>query len=163
MNNISISNVYAEVPSNKPDAGYNYEGPVEDLPRNISPASIVGMPDVLIDNVTLKNIEIHYPGGGNSNYAKVGLDELDKVPELPANYPEFSMFRELPAWGFYIRHAKGIRFENVTLSAAKKDYRTAVVLDDVDGASFTGLTVSEPGARKSPLFSTNPAEVTINK
>ncbi len=119
MTNISISNVYAEVPATKPDAGYNYEGPVEDLPRNISPASIVGMPDVLIENVTLKNIEIRYPGGGNSNYAKVGLDELDKVPELPANYPEFSMFKELPAWGFYIRHAKGISFENVVLVCLK--------------------------------------------
>lgn len=73
MNNISISNVYAEVPSTKPDADYNYEGPVEDLPRNISPSAIVDMPDVMIENVTLKNIEIHYPGGGNPFYAKVGI------------------------------------------------------------------------------------------
>jgi len=131
MNNISISNVYAEVPSSKPDAGYNYEGPVEDLPRNISPSSIVGMPDAFIENVTLQNIVIRYPGGGNPLYAKVGLDELDKVPELGANYPEFSMFKELPAWGFYIRHAKGIKFENITLLCSKKDYRTALVLDNV--------------------------------
>ena len=107
MNGVTISNVYAEVPATKPDAGYNYEGPVEDLPRNISPSAIVGMPDAMIENITLRNIEIHYPGGGNPNYAKVGLDELDKVPEMGANYPEFSMFKELPAWGFYIRHARG--------------------------------------------------------
>jgi hypothetical protein len=163
MDNISISNVYAEVPATKPDAGYNYEGPVEDLPRNISPASIVGMPDVLIENVTLRNIEIRYPGGGNPNYAKVGLDELDKVPELAANYPEFSMFKELPAWGFYIRHAKGIRFENVTLSVAKKDYRTAVVLDDVHGAEFNGLIVNEPGGKKDPVYSYKSADVFLNK
>jgi hypothetical protein len=162
MSNINISNVYAEVPAAKPDAGYNYEGPVEDLPRNISPASIVGMPDVLIENVTLKNIEIHYPGGGNPNYAKLGRNELDKVPELAANYPEFSMFKELPAWGFYIRHAKGIRLENVTLSAAKKDYRTAVVLDDVHGAEFKGLIVKEP-AGKDPVFSIRSTEITIKK
>jgi len=163
MNGISISNVYAEVPATKPDAGYNYEGPVEDLPRNVSPASIVGMPDVPIGNVTLKNIEIRYPGGGNPNYAKVGLDELGKVPELPANYPEFSMFKELPAWGFYIRHAKGIRFENVTLSAAKKDYRTAVVLDDVHGAAFIELKVNEPGSNKDPVFTHESADVIMKK
>lgn len=162
MSNINISNVYAEVPATKPDAGYNYEGPVEDLPRNISPASIVGMPDVLIENVTLKNIEIHYPGGGNPNYAKLGLNELDKVPELAANYPEFSMFRELPAWGFYIRHVKGIRFENITLLAAKKDYRTAVVLDDVHGAEISNLKVTESG-NKNPVYSYKSTEVTINK
>jgi hypothetical protein len=162
MSNINISNVYAEVPATKPDAGYNYEGPVEDLPRNISPASIVGMPDVLIENVTLKIIEIHYPGGGNPNYAKLGLNELDKVPELAANYPEFSMFRELPAWGFYIRHVKGIRFENITLLAAKKDYRTAVVLDDVHGAEISNLKVTESG-NKNPVYSYKSTEVTINK
>ena len=87
MNNISISNVYAEVPSTKPDAGYNYEGPVEDLPRNISPASIAGMPDAIIENVRFRNIEIHYPGGGDPHYARVGLDEMDKVPEMAAAYP----------------------------------------------------------------------------
>ena len=111
------------------------------------------MPDALIENITLKNIEIHYPGGGNPSYAKVGLDELDKVPEMAASYPEFSMFKELPAWGFYIRHAKGITFENVTIHCGKKDYRTAVVLDDVTGASFKALSVIEPGAKKENIYS----------
>jgi len=163
MSNITISNVYAEVPSTKPDAGYNFEGPVEDMPRNISPSSIVGMPDALIENVTLKNIEIHYPGGGNAAFAKVGLDELDKVPEMAASYPEFSMFKELPAWGFYIRHAKGITFESVTLVCEKKDYRTAVVLDDVHEASFKGLKVSEPGTRKEPVYSYKSTAVVFKK
>jgi hypothetical protein len=163
MNNISISNVYAEVPATKPDAGYNYEGPVEDMPRNISPASIAGQPDAFIENVTLKNIEIHYPGGGNAAFAKVGLDELDKVPEMAASYPEFSMFKELPAWGFYIRHAKGIIFENVTLICEKKDYRTSVVLDDVSGAKFKTLKVNEPGGKKDPIFSYKSTDVLMIK
>ncbi len=159
LKNIHISNVYAEVPATKADEGYHYEGPVEHLPRNISPVSIVGMPDVAIENVVLQQVEIHYPGGGNPKYAKVGLDELDKVPELPANYPEFSMFKELPAWGFYIRHAKGIVFENVTISCDKADYRTAVVLDDVHGLQFKGLVVKEPGKKKSPVFSQKSTEI----
>ncbi len=163
MNNISISNVYAEVPSTKPDAGYNYEGPVEDLPRNISPSSIAGMPDAAIEDVTLKNIEIHYPGGGNPAYAKVGLNELDKVPEMAANYPEFSMFKELPSWGFYIRHAKGITFENVNLSCARKDYRTAIVLDDVAGAIFRSLKVNEPAGKKEPVYSYKSTGVVVER
>ena len=61
LKNVRISNVYAEVPMGKPDAGYNYEGPVEDLPRNISPASIVGLVENKIKDVTLKNIQIVYP------------------------------------------------------------------------------------------------------
>lgn len=146
MKNITISNVYAEVPLGKPDAGYNFEGPIEDLPRNISPASIVGLVENKIQNVTLKNIQIVYPGSGNPMYAKRGLTpaELDGVPEMREAYPEFSQFKELPAWGFYVRHAEGITFENVTFTALKKDYRPGVVLDDVKNATFSGLVVNEP-------------------
>ncbi len=152
MRNVSISNVYAEVPEKKADAGYNYEGPWEHQPRNISPSSIVGLPGAPVEDITLKNIEIHHPGGGDPNFARVGLDELDKVPELPSNYPEFSMFKELPAWGFYLRHVKNIRLENIRLVAEKKDYRPAIVMDDVEGARIIGLEVKEPGPKKDPLF-----------
>jgi len=161
MSNISISNIYAEVPSVKPDAGYRYEGPVEDMPRNISPASIAGMPDARIQHVTLKNIEIHYPGGGDPSFAGVRLDELNKVPEMASSYPEFSMFKELPAWGFYIRHAGNITFDHVTLICDRKDYRTAVVMDDVSGATFSALKVSEPSGDKKPLFTRNCSGVEV--
>ncbi|MCU0409319.1 MAG: glycosyl hydrolase family 28 protein, partial [Bacteroidales bacterium] len=163
MKNITISNVYAEVPATKADAGYNYEGPVEDLPRNVSPSAIVGMPDAHIENVTLRNIEIRHPGGGNPNFARVGLDELDKVPEMGASYPEFSMFKELPAWGFYVRHARGIKFENVRLVCEKKDYRTAIVLDDVKGAELVRLNIKEATAKKDPVFSYRSEDVRISK
>ena len=92
----------------------------------------------------MENIEIRYPGGGNARYAKVGLDELDSVPEMENKYPEFSMFKELPAWGFYIRHAKGIRFNHVKLVAQKADYRPAVVLDDVHDVVFKNMETSIP-------------------
>ena len=143
MKNISISNVYVEISATKPDAGYPYEGPIEDLPRNISPAVITGMPDVVIENVRLKNVEIVHPGGADPHYAKVGLDELDGIPELINKYPEFSMFKELPAWGFYIRHVKGLSFENVTLRCQKEDFRKPIVLDDVHDAGFKNLIIKE--------------------
>ncbi|NWJ52846.1 MAG: glycoside hydrolase [Bacteroidetes bacterium] len=155
MKDIMISNVYAEVPFFKPDAGYNYEGPIEDLPRNISPASIIGLPGYKIQNVKLKNIEIVYPGAGNPLYAKRGLTnaELDSIPEMATAYPEFSQFKELPAWGIYIRHAEGIEFENVTFTALKKDYRPAIVIDDVKGISLKGMKYNEPESKdKQQLF-----------
>jgi polygalacturonase len=64
MDNVHISNVYAEVPAGKPDAGYEYEGPTEDNPRNVSPSGIVGLKDNKITNVSVENVEITYPGGG---------------------------------------------------------------------------------------------------
>ena len=62
------------------------------------------------------------------------------------------MFKELPAWGFYVRHAQNITFENVKLVAAKKDYRRAIVLDDVHNIRIEGLKVEEPGPKKDPVY-----------
>jgi hypothetical protein len=150
LENIRIKNVTVEIAAGKADSGYEYEGPIEDLPRNISPAVIItGLPGVMISNVSFTNIEIKHPGGGNPMYAKVLLNELDSVPEKPAAYPEFSMFKELPAWGVYIRHAKDVQFSNVTLSCGKKDYRTAIVLDDVYHSQFTSMDIKEPGSKKA--------------
>jgi hypothetical protein len=153
MKDIVIKNVYVEIPAGKPDAGYPYEGPVEDLPRNISPSGIVGLPGHHIENVTLENIELVYPGGGDPFYARVGLTpaEIEGIPEMPQSYPEFSQFKELPAWGFYIRHADGIKFKNVTLRAEKQDYRPAIVLDDVKNSSFSGMKVEEPNKEQDNL------------
>lgn len=150
MKDIVIKNVYAEVPAGKADAGYLYEGPVEDLPRNVSPSGIVGLPEYKIKNVTLENIKIIYPGGANPYYAYRGVSKaaLDSIPELPAAYPEFSQFKELPAWGFYLRHAENVTFKNVTLVAANKEYRPAIVSDDVKNIFFENLKTEEPDSKK---------------
>ena len=149
LRNVTLSNIRVEVPAGKADAGYSYEGPVEDLPRNISPSGIVGIPDIPIENITLKNIEIVYPGGGNKLYAYRGTSakELAEIPEMIDTYPEFSQFKELPAWGLFIRHAKGITLDNVRLIADKKDYRPAIVADDVQGLVIKDLKTEEPGSK----------------
>src|SRR5688572_5592311 len=150
LENIRINNVIAEIAATKPDAGYEYEGPIEDMPRNISPPIIIaGLPGSLIKNVSFTNIELKHPGGGNPQFAKVSLNELDKVPEIPASYPEFSKFLELPAWGVYIRHASGIQLNDLKLSCGKKDYRTAIVLEDVHNSRFMSTIIKEPEKKKS--------------
>ena len=150
LENIRIKNVTAEIATTKPDAGYEYEGPIEDMPRNISPPIVIaGLPGSLIKNISFSNIELKHPGGGNPQFAKIMLNELDKVPEIPASYPEFSKFIELPAWGVYIRHASDIQFNDLKLFCERKDYRTAIVLDDVHHSEFISTTVNEPEKKKS--------------
>ena len=152
LENITIKNFTAEIAANKPDSGYQYEGPVEDQPRNISPAIVIaGLPGSMISSITFSNIEIKHPGGGDAMFAKILTNQLDSIPEKPAAYPEFSMFRELPAWGIYIRHAKNIQFQNLKMISSKKDYRMAIVLDDVHDSRFISPVVQEPG-RKNIFF-----------
>lgn len=74
-----------------------------------------------------------------------------RSPKCRKAYPEFSQFKELPAWGFYIRHAKGITFDNVTLTAEKPDYRPAIVLDDVHGGDLENVTINDPGKKKNEI------------
>ena len=138
LKDIVIRNVEVEVPLDKPDAGYSYEGPVEDLPRNISPSSIAGTPGHRIQNVLLENIVFTYPGHADTAYAYRGCspEELAAIPKWERRYPEFSMWKELPAWGLYIRHADNITLRNVTLQLNGDDYRPAIVADDVNGLTI---------------------------
>ncbi len=149
IDGVTMQNIYIEVPADKPDVGYAFEGPVEDNPRNISPASIVGLKGQPIKNVVLRNVEIVYPGGSNPNYAFRGTSpkELDSIPEMEAAYPEFSQFKELPAWAFYLRHVDGVNFENVKFTAKDKEYRPAVVMDDVKNAQMTKVEYNEPNKK----------------
>lgn len=91
---------------------------------------IAGLAESPVEDVRLSNIRIHYKGGGTKE------DTLREVPENEKNYPEPSMFGTLPAYGFYIRHAKGITFDNVEVSYAGDEARPAFLLDDVKGIEF---------------------------
>ena len=46
------------------------------------------------------------------------------------------MFGMLPAYGFFIRHAKGIELNNVEVGFIQEDRRPAFVLDHVNGVDF---------------------------
>jgi hypothetical protein len=143
LKNIVIRNVKVEVPFGRPDEKYDLRGPDLAFFHNIFPSSIVGIPGHPVQNVTLENIQIIYPGKGNDGLAILPLFRLKDVPEVENQYPEFSMFGELPAWGFYVRHVEGLTLKNVTVIAKDKDYRPAYVFDDVNGLNMTKCIVKE--------------------
>ena len=94
-------------------------------------ASIIsGIPAHPIEDVHLSNIRIIYRGGGTKDDAAID------PPERETSYPEPSMFGTIPAYGFFIRHVKGLEMSNVDVSFAKDDWRPAFVLSDVIGADF---------------------------
>lgn len=145
VSNVVIKDLYAEVPFKKPDAGYRYEGPVEDQPRNISPAIISGTPGMRIQNITIQNAEIVFPGQTDTAYAYRGTSpsQLAAIPEWERRYPEFSMWKELPAWGLYLRHADGITLDNVIFRVEDNDYRPAIVADDINGLTLRHTVIKE--------------------
>ncbi len=57
-------------------------------------------------------------------------------PEQQRMHPEPSKFGVVPDYGLYVRHAKGIRMDDVDVSFVDDDRRPAFVLDDVHDAEF---------------------------
>lgn len=141
LKNILISNMKVDVAFERPDYAYEIRGPELPFFHNTFPSSITGIPGQRVENVTLENIQIKYPGRGNNGLANVPLSRLDQVPEREAAYPEFSMFGELPAWGFYVRHMDGLTMKNIAISIEAPDYRPALVFDDVRNLDISSLIV----------------------
>lgn len=84
----------------------------------------------------IENVSIRYPGRATKGMAYMPLWRVGDVPEQIDAYPEFSMFGELPAWGFYVRHVAGVTFRNVRLTLSDTDFRPAFVFDDVEAVSL---------------------------
>ena len=106
---------------------------------------IAGIPEHHVESVFLNNIQIYYRGGGG----KKDYTDLPP-PEREANYPEPSMFGEIPAYGFFIRHAKGVTLNNVRISYLSDELRPPFVLQDVNGVEFDHVTAQR--AKDVPAF-----------
>ncbi|MHC4424541.1 MAG: glycoside hydrolase family 28 protein [Planctomycetota bacterium] len=100
--------------------------------------TISGLPEAAIENVTLSNVRLSFEGGGTK------ADAARAIPEKPADYPEYSMFGRLSAYGLYCRHVRGLKLLNVQLQLAKPDQRHALVFEDVQDALIDALDAPCP-------------------
>ena len=105
---------------------------------------IAGIPGHPVEDVSLSDVRILYKGGGTRAQAAL------EPPERETNYPEPSMFGELPAYGFFIRHARGVELSNVEVGFMTEDLRPAFHLEDVRGATFLGVAAQK--AADVPTF-----------
>jgi polygalacturonase len=96
---------------------------------------IMGIPGYDVEDVVFSNIYIHIKGGGTKEQGAV------VVPEKETIYPDPQEFGQIPAWGFYIRHAKNITMHHITLEFENPDYRPAFVIEDVKGIHLSHIQV----------------------
>ncbi|WEK34174.1 MAG: glycosyl hydrolase family 28-related protein [Candidatus Pseudobacter hemicellulosilyticus] len=95
--------------------------------------ALVGLPGSPIEEISLSNISIQSAGGGKAADMGKIIEEKEK------DYPEATMFGVLPAYGFYVRHATGLRLNDIRLRYKENEDRPAIVLSDVKGFSVSGL------------------------
>lgn len=98
------------------------------------PALIAGLAGHPVEDVQLSGIHILYRGGGTKE------DAARQPPENDGSYPEPSMFGTLPAYGFYLRHARNVGLRDVEVGFREEDLRPAFVLHDVSEVHFDHVT-----------------------
>ena len=101
--------------------------------------SVTGLPEQIVENVTLSNIRIQFKGGGTSEDAK------KVVPEKPEAYPSSGMFGMLPVYGFFCRHIRNLNLHNISMDCETEDIRPALYCENVNG-----LTLSDFNAQINP-------------
>ncbi|TKG92904.1 glycoside hydrolase family 28 protein [Puteibacter caeruleilacunae] len=143
IKNVSLKNIKVELPFGRPDEAYDMRGPAVNFFHNPIPSSISGLKNAKVEGITLENIEITCPGRASKGMAYVPLNRLNQVPEKEKDYPEFTMFGELPSWGIYLRHAKGITMKNVKLMLENEDYRPAIIFDQVKEINLSDIKLPD--------------------
>ncbi len=107
--------------------------------------ALTGIPQSPIENITIQNIQLETSGGGEPGEMNKEIEEKEK------EYPESAMFGRLPAYGFYIRHAKGVRLSNITMRYRGQEGRPGIVVDDTKGFTFTGLDLLTSASTKAAV------------
>ena len=147
-----------EKDQSKPDIGHFRNVIVSNVvATECSPigCSITGLPDHSIENVTLSNVHLGFEGMGTAE------DAARDVAEKPESYPESTMFGTLPAYGFFCRHVKGLRFQNLRLETSAADYRHAMVLDDVKDAVLDSIDAPFAAGAAGMILCANSQDVLI--
>ena len=111
---------------------------------------VTGMKEEPVRNVWLNNIRLHFQGGGKKEL-------VDKnYREQGTNYPEPKFAGQTPAYGLYARHVEELHVNDVTFTYQRPDYRPAVVLDDVRGATLRAIDApTEQGIRQVVTFNSD--------
>jgi polygalacturonase len=111
-------------------------------------ASIIsGIPGHDIEDIQLNDIRIYYRQM-DSSFSKIPLI----VPENEKQYPEPAKMGIMPAYGFFIRHVKGLLLNNVEVSYLGNEIRPAIVIEDAKDINFFNIkTQPVPSAKRVVL------------
>jgi polygalacturonase len=113
---------------------------------DVTGCSFSGLANAQIENIFLDNIHLETSGGVNADTMRA------IVPEMETEYPEATMFGHLPAYGFFIRHAKGVSISNITMTHAGIDNRPGIMVVNTDEFSSSGLRIQSLEKTKAVVF-----------
>lgn len=91
-------------------------------------SSISAVEDSYIENVQLSNIKLINEGGLIDGQYKATVKDVE---DFPKEYPQPTMWKELPSSVFFIRKVKNISINGLYADSNKPDPRPAIIAQDV--------------------------------
>ncbi len=88
------------------------------------PVMIMGIPNQKIENVRLLNFNLKYSEG------KDYFDLRFKIPEQEKEYPECNRFRNINAYGIFVRHAENVSLKEFKVKSREKTFRKFKIISD---------------------------------
>lgn len=118
---------------------------------------IMGIRGAVVKNITLNNISIGYCGDKGPFYFENDPTmpsedrTIDTVPEDETKYPRCDTFGKFPSYGFFIRHAENVTFNNVSVWFDRTEPRPVVIADDVRGLAVNNFC-AQAGEQTPAVF-----------
>lgn len=97
------------------------------------PSIIAGLEGYPVEDVKISQCVFEQVGGGDAAMAALSPPENEK------GYPEPNMFGDLPATGFFVRHARNVELDRIEVRTLAADARPAIWMRDVEGVRLSGL------------------------
>ncbi len=109
------------------------------------PSLMTGYPGHSVENITLSDMMIEIEGGHP-------MCDL-AVRENSGNYPCNRIFgREIPAYAFFVRHAKNVELRNIQVKTIAADQRPAMIFDDATATLENVDLANQGGPAGAPIW-----------
>lgn len=158
VRNIAFNGIRATVvpvPINHPDIPFDvkvYPG------EHFSCITLNALGDNYIENISFTDVHVSYAGGGSADLAA-----KKEIPQTAQEY--FTIWDPAPsgppAYGLYARNVKNLTLQNVRLTYDQPDARPAIIFDNVQDCSITGLAVEGSAAADCTFKLINAKDVLI--
>lgn len=117
------------------------------------PSVIWGKPGAPIEDIEFRNVQLTVKGGHPMSEA--AFDPAENDGRFPRDVGA------IPAYGFYLRHTRNIRFEHCTFGFERTDGRPALVVDNGNEIRLTACTLQQGVGAARPVNQRNGADVRI--
>ena len=167
IENIAMQDVISPIFLRLGNRGRDMEIPKPGFLRNILISNIVvtgasqaslltGIPGYPVENITIRNLKVSCTGGGSFQ------GKPESVPELVNEYPDTDMFGPIPAYGFYCRHLKNLKLEEIDLRLQKPDQRPALLFEAVEQLIITAVEAETGKNVTAPFYFKDTKRVIIS-